>query len=347
MMKPVVLCLDDDPAILGSFRRLLRNEPYDLVTTANPGEALTCLQNSNVDVVISDERMPWMSGTAFLKIVERHSPGTARLIVSGHPQVADMVKRQGNLVHHFIAKPWDDADLCTLLRGLVKRSPEAPKAKADFMVERPVLVECTGRAGKEVSPKLQALLRRARLEGRDVVAVFEGLDRMEEDPYVLLGELVMSVDSAGVRVHVLDGSGTASEFFRSAEVFKTRLRVYSPAEPGTLRSLLLLDPVAPRRTFLKLLYSALGHSCRAVATPDEARSALDGEPADMMLMELSEAGDPEIAFVRDLARTSRAMDVVPLLAKERVWSPTLARKWRLIRPLVRPYRFLDLHDAPR
>src|SRR5687767_7474143 len=118
--KPVVLCLDDDHGILESLRRLLRREPFDLVTTADPVEALDRIHDSFVEVVISDELMPHITGTAFLKIVEKLSPATARLLVSGHPHVAEGVKHQGSLVQHFISKPWIDDDLRSLLRGLVK-----------------------------------------------------------------------------------------------------------------------------------------------------------------------------------------------------------------------------------
>src|SRR6185436_12227588 len=99
--RPVVLCLDDDPAVLGSLRRLLCREPYEVVTALNPSEALARMRRTVVDVIIADELMPKISGMAFLKIVEERWPRTARLIVSGHPEVAEIVKGQSQLVHHF------------------------------------------------------------------------------------------------------------------------------------------------------------------------------------------------------------------------------------------------------
>src|SRR6185295_16381653 len=118
--RPTVLCLDDDPATLGSLERLLTAEPYDLVTTASPIEALKRLGRSPVDVVIADERMPDISGTAFLRMVEEQYPDTARLIVSGHPLVENWLKVDPELVHHFIPKPWNNDELRALLRGILK-----------------------------------------------------------------------------------------------------------------------------------------------------------------------------------------------------------------------------------
>jgi CheY-like chemotaxis protein len=355
--KPVVLCLDDDPETLGSLRRLLRREPYELVTTANPGEALERLHDSFVEVVISDELMPWMSGTSFLRIVEKQSPATARVIVSGHRHVADFVKQQGSLVHHFIPKPWNDDELRTLLRGLVAgpgrrptptrvRVPEPRPAPTAFMVERPVLLECAGLDPDRGASMLRSVIRRTQQEGRDLVVVLESLDRLAGDPMGLLAELVTSLDSSGNRIHLLDRTGIVKEFFQSADVFNPRLKPYGPTgEPA--RTLLLVDPVPARRVFLKLLFGALGHTCFAVSGPEEARPMMDVEVPDRVLMELSDAGDPEIRFIRDLSRTSRGTEVVPLLAMERVWSPTIARKWHLVQPLVRPYSFVDLHDVAK
>src|SRR6185295_17353812 len=105
--------------------------------------------------------------------------------------------------------------------------------------------------------------------------------------------------------------------------------------------------MSPRRVFLKVLLSALGHRCRAVGSPAEARKVLDAEPIDLLLMELTGAEDASVDLIRDLARTGRGTGVVPLLGVPRTWSPLIARKWNLQRPLLRPYKFTELADAVR
>src|SRR6185295_16657541 len=162
--RPLVLCLDDDPGTLGSLKRLLHKEPYEVVTTGSPSEALDHFGRSTVDVVIADERMPDISGTAFLRIIEECSPKTTRVIVSGHP-LEEEEAGEPVLVHHFIPKPWKDDEVRTLLRDVLQsRLPAAPPlsegdtarrpAGPEFMAEQPVLVECTQRTGAQVMTKL-------------------------------------------------------------------------------------------------------------------------------------------------------------------------------------------------
>lgn len=357
--RPVVLFLDDDPEILGSFRRLLRKEPYQVVTTGNPTEALARLRSSCVEVVIADEWMPRISGRAFLKMVEERWPKTARLIVSGHPEVAESVQQQGGLVQHFIPKPWDVDELRALLRGLIERrkarraqapAPAAsPPGRAwDFMVERPVVIDAAGRTVEDVGARILGFLQRARVEGRDVVAVLEGFERMKEAPRKLLSQLAMGVDSSGTRLYLIEPFGIAANFFRSSDEFHPRIKVFEPeADPTRTKALLLVDPVDSRRVFLRLLLAGLGHSCLAVATPKDARSALDAQSYDMVFLELTHADDDAINLVRDLARTKRGTEVVPMLSFSRAWAPSIARKWNLLRPLVRPHRLMDLIDTVR
>lgn len=353
--RPVLLCVDDDPETLGSLRRLLRREPYEIVTTVSAREALERLGRSPVDIVIADERMPDISGTEFLRIVEERSPATARLIVSGHPMGGES-RDEPDLVQYFIPKPWRDEELRDLLRGLVKDRPAPPAPRVeggtarrpagpDFMAEQPVLVDCTQRSGDQVMTKLVPWLRRARKEGRDVLVVMEGLPLLKDSAVGLLADLVMTVDLTGIRLHLLEGSGLAAEYFMSSDSFHPRIVVPARAEPP--KDLLLVDPLSARRVFLKVLLSAVGHRCRAVATAAEARSALDADSFDLLFIELSDDEGDGIDLVRDVSRTGRGMGVIPLLSKMRVWTPSIARKWNLRCPVVRPYRFTDLYDAAR
>ncbi|MBI3858578.1 MAG: hypothetical protein HY293_23070, partial [Planctomycetes bacterium] len=96
-----------------------------------------------------------------------------------------------------------------------------------------------------------------------------------------------------------------------------------------------------------VLLEGLGHPCRAVANPAEARVALDQHSFDVVLLELTHADDDGINLVRDLARTGRQISVVPMVSIPRAWAPSIARKWNLKTPLVRPHRFVELYDALR
>lgn len=69
-----VLCVDDEENILHSIKRLLRKEGYWLLTASSGVEALKILEENNVHLVLSDQRMPQMSGTEFLAEVKEKYP---------------------------------------------------------------------------------------------------------------------------------------------------------------------------------------------------------------------------------------------------------------------------------
>ena len=65
--RHVVVCVDDEPAILSALRRSLRAEPYELLTTENPVNVLQWAGTRDVSLVITDQRMPGMAGTELLE----------------------------------------------------------------------------------------------------------------------------------------------------------------------------------------------------------------------------------------------------------------------------------------
>ena len=83
-MTKVVLCVDDEAEVLAALRRCLRNEPYEVITVLGAREGLARLGQGRVDLVITDQKMPGMSGTDFLYEVRRRSPRTARAILTGY-----------------------------------------------------------------------------------------------------------------------------------------------------------------------------------------------------------------------------------------------------------------------
>lgn len=111
--KPhTVLCVDDEPNILSSLRRLFRKEPYRLLTAHSAAEALQLLARHRVQLVICDQRMPDMSGTTFLNQVKASYPDIIPIILSGFTDV-DAITESINRGHiyKFFLKPWNDRDL--------------------------------------------------------------------------------------------------------------------------------------------------------------------------------------------------------------------------------------------
>lgn len=104
--KPVVLIVDDETEILKVLRKSL-NAEYEVLTASRAKEALELLEES-VEIVLSDQRMPEMNGSDFLKIVREKFPNTVRIMMSGYSDVDALIRsvNEGELFR-YINKPWD------------------------------------------------------------------------------------------------------------------------------------------------------------------------------------------------------------------------------------------------
>ncbi|HEX5804160.1 MAG TPA: EAL domain-containing protein [Azospira sp.] len=106
---PTLLLVDDEPHVLASLSRLLRREGYQILTAGNAQQAFDLLARNTVHVVVSDQRMPDMSGTEFFARVRQLYPQTIRLILTGYTDldsVTDAINR--GAIYKFLTKPWDD-----------------------------------------------------------------------------------------------------------------------------------------------------------------------------------------------------------------------------------------------
>ena len=107
-----LLLLDDEPNVLSSLVRLLRRDGYRILVAHNAEEAFGLLALHDVQVVISDQRMPDMNGTEFLSRVKKLYPETVRIILSGYTELDTVLNaiNRGE-IYRFYTKPWDDQAL--------------------------------------------------------------------------------------------------------------------------------------------------------------------------------------------------------------------------------------------
>jgi len=107
-----LLLVDDEPNILAALKRLMRGAGYRIVTAGSGRDGLEVLAKQNVDVIVSDQRMPGMTGVDFLRTVKTMYPDTVRIVLSGFTElqsVTDAVNE--GAIYKFLTKPWDDAQL--------------------------------------------------------------------------------------------------------------------------------------------------------------------------------------------------------------------------------------------
>ncbi len=134
-VQPTVLCVDDEPNILSSLRRLFRPKGYRVLTADSGAAGLLVLEAQTVDLVISDMRMPEMDGAAFLELVRQRWPDTIRLLLTGYSDVTSILAaiNRGE-IYRYITKPWDDNDILLVVRhALERRVLEQDKARLEAL----------------------------------------------------------------------------------------------------------------------------------------------------------------------------------------------------------------------
>lgn len=114
LKKPekTLLLVDDEQNIVSSLKRLLRRDGYQILTANSGQEGLDVLTSNKVDVIVSDQRMPGMTGVEFLRNVKELYPETVRMVLSGYTElnsVTDAINE--GAVFRFLTKPWDDEKL--------------------------------------------------------------------------------------------------------------------------------------------------------------------------------------------------------------------------------------------
>lgn len=110
--RSTVLLVDDETNILASLNRTLRREGYDILTAESAAEGFSLLAKHNVQVIVSDQRMPEMNGTEFLSRVKNLYPKTVRMVLSGYSDISavtDSINK--GAIYRFLMKPWDDEQL--------------------------------------------------------------------------------------------------------------------------------------------------------------------------------------------------------------------------------------------
>lgn len=117
-----ILCVDDEPNILSSLRRLLRGEGYQVLLAPGGEAGLATLESESVDIVISDMRMPEMDGAQFLERVRAKWPDTIRLLLTGYADIQSILDaiNRGE-IYRYVTKPWNDNDILLIVRHALER----------------------------------------------------------------------------------------------------------------------------------------------------------------------------------------------------------------------------------
>ncbi|TAK91375.1 MAG: response regulator [Burkholderiaceae bacterium] len=112
-----MLLVDDEANILTSLKRLLRPTGYKVLTADSGPAGLEILTKEKVDLIISDMRMPNMSGAEFLQHVRTRDPNIVRILLTGFSDLVSTVEaiNKGE-IFRYISKPWDDREILMIVK---------------------------------------------------------------------------------------------------------------------------------------------------------------------------------------------------------------------------------------
>ncbi len=107
-----ILVVDDEPSITKSLKRLLIPEGHEVFIANSGPEGLEILQQGQVDIIISDMRMPGMNGAEFLTQSISDCPEAQRILLTGYTDMSCTVEAiKHGRVHHYLNKPWQEEHL--------------------------------------------------------------------------------------------------------------------------------------------------------------------------------------------------------------------------------------------
>ena len=119
---PLLLIVDDEPRILSALRRALRRESFEILAVETPAEALRVFAAHEVDLVLSDYKMPGMTGLQLLARLAERRPAVVRMLITGWTEAIPEPEMREVGVYAVINKPWDVDSLRETLRQALKQA---------------------------------------------------------------------------------------------------------------------------------------------------------------------------------------------------------------------------------
>lgn len=109
---PTMLLVDDEAHVLDALRRLFRAEKYNVLTATSGADGLESLRENDIDLIISDMRMPGMMGDEFLRQASELFPETQRILLTGYADLDSAVSAiNSGHIYSYQTKPWDNQAL--------------------------------------------------------------------------------------------------------------------------------------------------------------------------------------------------------------------------------------------
>jgi DNA-binding NtrC family response regulator len=171
-----IMIVDDEPANLRTLERLFRTD-YQVVTAPSGAEALALLDQHDVALLISDQRMPAMTGIELMMKTVAIRPQMVKILLTGYTDVGALIEAlNSGLVYRYLTKPWNNNDLRTTVSRALEHY-ESMKSK-----------HILGMENERLRERLREISELAT-EGMDLVTAKRELSDPQQEPevYELLG----------------------------------------------------------------------------------------------------------------------------------------------------------------
>lgn len=355
-----VLCVDDERPVLDALRRLLRREPYDLMTTERPEQALEWIAHGGISLVVADQRMPVMTGTELLEAARVISPEMIGVILTAYPRTSVLLDAVNQGARRLIAKPWDDDALKEAIRDLLARSEWIGKTRfvgpahgeeavepgvAGVLEERVVRIDCRGKTAEAALRPISAILRHPKVIRTGIVILLERLNELDDPERLFLPGLVSRTETSGIRPSVVDATGRARTHLENLGGAKPYV-AYGPEVSARHHRYALLvadDPEAG--DLIAALVRAGGITCDVPESPDEAMMRLGMTPYDLVVLAIDRPGAPGGRAGRYVRERGLGVPVLLLSPSLDRWDTDDCTRLAVERMLPLPCRVRDLYDA--
>ncbi len=315
---PKVLFVDDEESILSAARRLLRGRNIEIITATSPLEALEIMTKEDCWVIVSDYRMPEMTGTELLESIKRKFPHVTRLMLTGfleRPVIKEAINRAS--VFRFITKPWDETELILGIETAIQHSGRR-KTNSQLVheigVQNQLLEQLTQNLESEVNKRTQGIQESKTLAEskqrlvRELTAFVKNLSRVEDvsELYdVVFHEMRKFHDVSEPYLFLLEGQKKSRLIWRSSRNIREKVVNQIPKHFHSLsvRTSSPDDLIWWKQNVKK--------QCRSLlAIPIRARETSSTQPVAVMMVEHGLAANALTLLLDRITERLQAVSIV-------------------------------------
>ncbi|MCB9363052.1 MAG: response regulator [Flavobacteriales bacterium] len=148
-----VLYVDDEVDNLNAFKAVYRRD-FNVFIVESAAEGRKILENNEIEVILTDQRMPGMTGVEFLESILKEFPESMRILVTGYADITAVIDAiNKGQVYRYVSKPWDNKDL----KILIEQSAEVYQLRKEKKQLTDDLIRTQGQLEFMLRQKLSAL----------------------------------------------------------------------------------------------------------------------------------------------------------------------------------------------